>query len=528
MTPAAIVEFLLILLIAASVIAVVANRFRIPYTIALVLGGFGIDFFHVPIQKILGQGGSTETHLLTPSVVFILFLPPLLFEAGINLHIQQLRANVLPITLLAVGGVLIATSSVGIAVHWLIGLPLLSAMTFGALISATDPVSVLALFKDLGITKRLAILIEGESLFNDGTAVVLFQILAAAALTSGNIQVGDGIRQFLVVVAGGAGLGFGLGYFAGKITQQVDEPRIEITLTTILAYAAYLLAEHLRVSGVIATVVAGLMVGNFGAEIGMSARTRVAIWAYWDYIAFVANSLVFLLVGIEVHIGDLISSWKAVGTALAMVLAGRALAVYTLSPVCRLAGQGIPAKWQHLIVWGGLHGGLSIALALSLPVTFPGRGAILQMTFGVVAFSIVVQGLSLKPVLRFLHIEMRREGKFDRARVKLIALKAAREELELLQHNSIVTQSTYQNLEKELESSVNNAQSELAQIEATQPAAVQEEIRTAQIRIISAQKHAIHRSINDGLISPGTAEELLEPVDQRLDELRNPHSDQTE
>ncbi len=520
MTPAAIVEFLLILLIAASIIAMVANRFRIPYTVALVFGGFGINFFHVPIQSLVAYGGTSQIHLLTPEVVFILFLPPLLFEAGINLDLHHLRSNLLPITLLAIGGVLIAMSATGLSVHWFVGLPILPAMIFGALISATDPVSVLALFKGLGISKRLAMLIEGESLFNDGTAIVLFQILVVAAVTTGSIDVLDGVRQFLIVVSGGAVLGFGLGYAASRVTQQIDEPRIEITLTTILAYGSYLLAEHLHVSGVIATVVAAVVVGNFGAEIGMSARTRLAIWSFWDYIAFVANSLVFLLVGIEVHLLDLVTSWRAILLALAMVLLGRALAVYTLSPLCRLAGQSIPLKWQHLIVWGGLHGGLSIALALSLRENLPGRETILAMTFGVVAFSITVQGLTLKPALRLLNIEVGREDDFDRTRVKVIALNAAARELDLLQQSNFTTPSTYTKLHRELESSMNAAQQEMDGIEASRPAGANEQMRIARMRMLSAEKSAIRRSLSDGLISLSAAEKLLESSDQDLDNLR--------
>jgi CPA1 family monovalent cation:H+ antiporter len=197
MPPAQVIEFLLILLIAASLIAMVANRFRIPYTIALVIGGFAINFFHIPKQTFLGQRPGSSAHFLTPDVVFILVLPALLFEAGINLNLRQLRANVTPILFLAVCGVITAMIITGYTVHWVLGLPLLSAMIFGSLISATDPVSVLALLKNLGVSKRLSILIEGESLFNDGTAIVLFQILLAT-VASGGIHVVDGIRQFIV------------------------------------------------------------------------------------------------------------------------------------------------------------------------------------------------------------------------------------------------------------------------------------------------------------------------------------------
>ena len=175
-----IIEFLLLLLIAASLIAFVTFRFKVPYTVALVFGGVLIDLFHLPIIEHMRE---SDERLLTPDIIFMVFLPGLLFEAGINLHVRHLKSNITPILLLAIPGVIVATLVTGFAVHWALGLPLIAALVFGVLIAATDPISVLALFKDLGAPKRLNVLVEGESLFNDGTAVVLFQILLAGILT---------------------------------------------------------------------------------------------------------------------------------------------------------------------------------------------------------------------------------------------------------------------------------------------------------------------------------------------------------
>ena len=427
MTTTSIVELLLILLIAASLIALVTTRLKIPYTIALVIGGVAIDLFHLPIQRILGE--QVQSPLLTPEIIFILFLPALLFESGINVHVRRLRNNLIPILLLAIFGVLLATCVTGYAVHWLLGLPIAVALVFGALISATDPISVLALFKDMGVGKRLAVLIEGESLFNDGTAVVVFQILLAGAVT-GSLSVSSGLSRFLIVALGGAVVGLLLGFAVSKVTERVDNPSIEILLTTILAYGVYLVAEHFHVSGVIATVCAGLMVGNYGAEHGMSSRTRVALWSFWEYFAFVINSLVFLLIGIEVHVSSLLGSWNAILVAIAAVLMGRVLTVYSLTPISNRLATKVPLKWQHVLVWGGLHGGVSMALALSLGADFPYRSQLLAMTFGVVAFSIVVQGLTIKPLLRRLGLVKAREHEYDELKVRLAALSSAKSELE--------------------------------------------------------------------------------------------------
>jgi len=518
MTTASIVEFLLLLLIAASLIALITIRLKVPYTIALVIGGVAIDLFHVPIQEILGEGG--QTALLTPDVIFVLFLPVLLFEAGINVHVRHLRENLFPILLLAVAGVLVATLATGYAIHWILGLPIMVALVFGVLISATDPISVLALFKDMGVSKRLSVLIEGESLLNDGVAVVLFQILLAGVVTQ-QLEVTAGLGRFVVVALGGAALGLALGYIVSRVTQRVDDPSVEITLTTILAYGSYLLAEHLHVSGVIATVGAGLMIGNFGAEFGMSARTRVAVWSFWEYFAFVVNSLVFLLIGIEVHILDLFGAWNSLAIAIVIVLLARVLAVYVLCPLGNLLSrQKTPRAWQHVLVWGGLHGGVSMALALSLEADFPHRGLILAMTFGVVAFSIVGQGLTMKPLMRKLGLVGAREHEYDRLRVEQAALSDARTELDRLLAAHLITTPVHDQVIAELAVEQERIVTDLHAILDREPGLTQDELRRARIQVASAEKSAIRRASNEGLISNDLAESMIEAADERLDRIK--------
>jgi CPA1 family monovalent cation:H+ antiporter len=406
MTPGTAVEFLIWLLIAASVIAMLAERLRIPYTVSLVLGGLLLGALRLPLLSPLQAGHRPDW--LTPDVILIVFLPALVFEASVKIDVRSLIRDFVPLLLLVTLGVLMATLVTGYLVHWATGLPVLTALLFGSIISATDPISVLAIFKELKTVGRLSLIIEGESLLNDGTAVVLFEILLAG-IVAGKLSIATGVGQFFVAVLGGAALGFVLGYLASKITETVNDPKIEITLTTIVAYGSYLLAHHLHLSGVIATVAAGLMVGNFGAKKGMSVQTRTAMQSFWEYVSFVINSVVFLLIGLEVRLTDILHAWYPVLFAIVAVLVGRALSVYLLVPVSNLFATRIPFRWQHVAVWGGLRGALALALALSLYRDIPYRQQILDMTFGVVTFSILLQGLTMKPLLRMLRIAANNE-----------------------------------------------------------------------------------------------------------------------
>jgi CPA1 family monovalent cation:H+ antiporter len=410
-TPVSAVEFLVWLLLAAASIALIAERLRIPYTVALVLGGLLLGTAKVPFLSPLQPGHRPDW--LTPDVILILFLPALVFEGSVKFDVRELLRNLAPLLLLANAGVLIAALVTGGVVAWCGGLPLPAALLFGAIIAATDPISVLALFKDLQVDPRLSLLVEAESLLNDGTAVVLFGILAAGL--GGTLDLAAGAVQFVLAVAGGALLGAALGFLASRVTRSVDDPQIEITLTTILAYGSYLAAQHLHLSGVIATAAAGLTLGAHvgpagtaaedrapGARTVMSDRTRTAMQSFWEYISFVMNSLVFLLIGLEVHPQALWAHRRAVLVAVAAVLLGRALSVYLLVPLSNLRGEKIPLRWQHAAVWGGLRGALALALALSLSPANPYREEILSLTFGVVMVSILVQGLTVKPLLRLL------------------------------------------------------------------------------------------------------------------------------
>jgi Na+:H+ antiporter len=511
------VEFLIWLLIAASVIAVFAARLRIPYTVALVLGGLALGSFHLPMMESLI---AHRPDWLTPDVTLIVFLPALLFEGSLKLQVRQLRENALPIVLLATAGVLVATLITGFAAHWVLGLPILVALVFGAITAATDPISVLAIFKEMAVPKTLSVVVESESLLNDGTAAVLYGILVAGVAT-GSLGVWAGIQEFFVDVLGGVGVGLTLGYLFSKVTEKIDEPQIEITLTTVLAYSSYLVAQSLHLSGVIATVTAGLMIGNFGARVGMSARTRLALWSFWEYFSFVINSLVFLLIGLQVRMATLLRAWEATLLAIGTVVLGRILSVYGLIPISNLFRAKIPVKWQHVLVGGGIRGALSLALALSLASTFPYRQQILALTFGVVAFTIVFQGLAIKPLLRALGMTTTREDDYERARVKQVAISSARSELDRLLESHMVSFPAYDQLRSELDAQIERVKAEVAEIYDKDSTRILPEMRMAKMKLVAAEKSTVEQAVHDGLISRQTATKMIETADQELDRLTN-------
>ncbi len=506
------IEFLIWMLIAASIIALAAARLRIPYTVALVLGGLVLGSFHLPILQGLF---AHSPDWLTPDVSLVIFLPALLFEGSLKIQFRQLRGSIVPICLLATVGVLAATMISGFVLHWALGIPILVALVFGAIVAATDPISVLSIFKDMSIDKRLTITVEGESLFNDGTSVVLYGILVGAVANS-RLDVLAGIRDFAVEVVGGAALGLGLGYVFSRLTQRIDDPEIEITLTTILAYGSYLLAQSLHLSGVIATVSAGLMIGNYGMRTGMSWRTRIALWSFWEYASFLINSILFLLIGLQVRVGGLLHIWRTVLLSIAAVLAARLLTVYGLIPISNLFSTKISLRWQHVMVWGGMRGALSLALALSIGSTFPYRDQLLSLTFGVVAFTIIVQGITLKPLIHFLGLGTSIDDEYSRTRVRQVAIASAIAELEAIADKQLISRPVHQRLRKELDARLNSANTAIDSILGDNQDRLSDEFRVARARLSNAEKGAIEQAMHDGWVSANTATRLIEETDLNL------------
>ena len=373
---------------------------RLPYTVGLVLAGAALALFRV-------DSGLVLTH----DLIFDVVLPPLLFEAALNLRWKELWRDLAPVVALATIGVALCAALVAWGlVHWL-DWPTESALAFGALIAATDPIAVIALLRESRVTGRLRLLIEAESLVNDGAAAVLFTLVLVWATHDSAASGGPftAATAFLVIAGGGLLIGVVAGGAAVLVAGTSDDHLVETALTAVAAFGSFLVAQRLHASGVLATVAAGIAMGNLGVlapkrfGLGLTEHGRAFVLEFWEFAAFLANSLVFLLMGSAMATVDFSrEGWKALAIAVGLALAGRAAAVYPVCLAFLRSRWAIPLKEQHLLWWGGLRGALALALALSLPFDMPRREDILIVAFAVVAFSVIVQGLTAPFALKAL------------------------------------------------------------------------------------------------------------------------------
>ena len=390
------------LLLLACVVAIVSKMVtHLPYTIFLTLVGLLIG--------VLGIGPEIEKTGFGYHLIFFVFLPPLLFQGAFHMNLNSLLEQFWPILCLAVPGVIVSTLLVGGLVGWLGGIgSMMVAILFGALISPTDPVSVLSLFKEVGAPEDLKTILEGESLFNDATGVVLFTILLKALLSGQEFGFGQAAYEFVKVSVGGLLLGTVLGWVVFKIMRHIEDHLLENALCLVLAYGSFWLAEVMHLSGVIGTVMAGLMIGNYGRRLSMSVKTINTVETFFESIGFLINSLLFVLIGLELREVPANIMWMTVFVAIAAMLIARAAVSYSFYWLLNQAGTKRPERWNHILFWGGLRGSIPIALLLNLPnegllVTW--RPVLLLAGFGCVFFSLVVQGITMKPLMLKLGIK---------------------------------------------------------------------------------------------------------------------------
>jgi len=507
-TETLIIELLLI----ASLVAIVVRRLHIPYTVALVVVG------------LLLTAQSNVRFELTPELILALFVPPLVFEAAFHLKLSELRQNLATILVLAVPGVILTTLIVAGMLTFGTSLSLPVALVFGALIAATDPVAVVALFRLLGVPKRLSVLVEGESLLNDGTALVLFNLMLAVALT-GKFNLFSSLVEFVQVAVGGIVVGLVLGWAISRLIARIDDYLIEITLTTVLAYGTYLVAEQLHFSGVLAVVAAGLITGSLGPQ-GMSPTTRIVLYNFWEYITFLVNSLVFLLIGLDVDIRALLGAWQPILWAIGAVLIARAVVVYGLGWITGKLTEPISMRWRHVQAWGGLRGALSLALVLSLPAAFGSDRFLLRtMAFGVALFTLLIQATTMRTLIRRLGIITisPAQADYEERHARLTALRAAEAHIERRYREGLISAPAWERVKPKLQEQTALLADSVRELLRVEPELETEELDTIRREILRAQRSAYLGLRGDGVISEDAFEKLSAEVDAVLEEGGGPY-----
>ncbi len=509
------IDLFVVLLMVTAAVAMAVKWVKLPYSISLVIAGLVIGVFHLlPAVE------------MTPDLILLIFLPALLFEASWNIDLKELKENWFAILLLAVPGLIVSMLVVGYVMHYAIGMPLKAAFLFGAMISATDPISVVALFRKLGMSKRLTMLLEGESLFNDGTAVVLFKLLLALIISAEPFSITATAGNFIMVVFGGGIIGCALGYAASKVTAFFEDHLLEITLTTILAYGAFLVAEQLHVSPVISVVAAGIVMGNYGSRLSMSATTRLAVNSFWEYAAFLVNSLVFLLIGLQVKF-DLLQKYSLpIFAAIGAILLSRLVVVYGLTPFFSKKSDPVPWRWRHLLFWGALRGSLCMALALSLPVSFPYKEEITITTFGVVLFTLLIPGLTIEPLVKLFKMNSTDPVmlSFKELKSVLMSYTKSLEVLEGLRKQGSVSENAYSMLKEEIIQKQNETENLIVELHLADASIQEIELKEVRLKLLNLRKDYLNMLTRDGLLEQESLDKLKLEIDQDIHRLEDESS----
>lgn len=504
-----VVIILIILLLIATIVALVTQSLRIPYVTGLVLAG-------LPITELWSRRIG-----LDPVLVLNLFLPILIFEAAINTDIRRLRSTFKPIALLAGPGSIFSSAIIATLLKFGLGLDWISACLIGVILANTDTVSMIAVFKEIRVPSRLTTIVEGETLFNDAAALVSFNLLLVVYAT-GSLTAVQGIREVLLVAIGGAMVGAVLGYLCLPIFVRLQDPLSSLLLTVALALGTFQIGQSLGVSGAVSVVVAGLIFGNLGLSRSSSASERIALLSFWNYASFGVNTFIFLLIGIEINIETL---WKIAPAILFVILAyqlGRILSVYLLLAGLRWFDRPIPLVWQHVLFLGNIKGSLSMALALSIPLTVTYRSDIIALVFGAVLFSLVGQGLSLPWMVKRLKIA-RVSDTLQQAKqlqMQLIASKAAQEELSSLLRSGVLPKAIYEELWASYQVRVVQSEHVLRDLynqrQSTRREPEHSELDAIRRRLLLAEKGAVANALRKQILPEDLVQIYIKELDEKL------------
>lgn len=499
------------LMLVSALVAVVVSRLRLPYTVALALVGLG-----------LGATGAFGRVDLTSELILLVFLPPLLFEGAINMDLPELRRRWRQVGVLAVIGTTVSAVFIALPLVLLPGMAVELAVVLAVILAATDPISVLAIFKEHGVGTGLRTLMEGESIFNDALAIVFYLIAVEVAFGTDRVTVQSALTEFGVEVLVGVAAGAVVGLVTHQLMATLDDHLVEISLSLVTAYGAYLLADRLGGSGVIAVVVAALVIANYGTSSAMSASSRLALAEFWEVLAFLANSALFLVIGLDFRIGDL-QGRTLVATVVAILgmLAGRVVIAFgLLQPFRNSATAGVPRPWLTAVFWGGLRGSIPIALVLGLGRREFGGVEPVAVIFGVVFFSLVVQGLTYKPLLDRLGLTSQtdEQTQYERFLARTIALQAARRELDAMRRSGEIARPLFDEVHDDIEARLDESEREMAELTDRATSVRARQVRTAHRRLAAVQKLALSDAARSGRITEAVARELANDIDTEPDD----------
>ncbi len=506
-----LVKISIILLLVATVVALLSRQLRIPYVTGLVLAG-------LPITELLSRPLG-----LNPTLVLNLFLPILIFEAGINTDVSRLRSTFKPIALLAGPGAIISSGIIAVLLKFGLGLSWIPALFVGVILANTDTVSMIAVFKEIPVPSRLSTIVEGETLFNDAAALVSFNLILQVYST-GSITFLEGIKQLLFISLGGCIIGLILGYLTIPVFARLDDPLSSLLLTVAVALGTFQVGQSLGVSGAVAVVVAGLIFGNLGLSRNTSASSRITLLSFWEYASFTVNTFIFLLIGVEIDLGIL---WKTLPAIIFAVLAyqvGRLLTVYPLLLGMRWFDRPIPLRWQHLLFLGNIKGSLSMALALSLPTTLPGREILIALVFGSVLVSLVGQGLSLPWVVKRLELSQFSplQQQIEELQAELMTSKSAQDELDNLLKSGVLPKAVYEEMRSAYQVRIAKAEKAVRELYNRRPQDLEakngdlSKIDAIRRRLLLAEKGALNEALRKRILSEEIVQGRIRIIDEQL------------
>jgi CPA1 family monovalent cation:H+ antiporter len=482
----------------ASALYIFASRLKaIPYPVLLVAVGLILaPFAPEPLEAIR----------LNPGSVLFIFLPILLYESAYSFKLKELREIMVPGFLFASVGLVISAVVVALFFNLLFHLPFLESLLFGAVISSTDPIAVLSIFKQLGVPKRLQLLVDAESFLNDGTSVIMFRIIIAilgggALYGFGGKEIVDSFGNFAVVLFGGLAVGVAFGYlFAHLIAPVKNVSSVEIALTIILAHLVFIVADHyLHVSGILAVLGAGVVMGNYG-ESKISPKVVKNMHLMWEFLVFITTSLVFLLIGYEINIVSLIRNFDLVLVLVLALFIGRSICVYGLGFLYNLFAQKrrqLPLSWLHIANWGGLRGALPLVMLLSLPDSFVYKAVFIEMVLGAILFTMLVNALSIKTLIKVLGLD--KLATADKVEIKLtqvLLLQNLLKQLQRLKATGEIGEATFNKHQKQLNITLKEAEAELNNwLSDKSPEEYALEVETILLRYCLQLERSLYRSL---------------------------------